>query len=183
MIRNLAFSQVISLKMQLSIVLGKPLYCGIFLGSQLEWFQLLNLKSHEKLICLLSEYLPFSCGPVVILLMYFYVTADVIRDELLLAISLLNLQIGITPPSFATDGASLHAILGYGCVLRGQSEMWWSLEFIRILRPPFLLLGRSLSLSFHLNRGSYVWSSYLVEGLVTPFLLRLVVLMLHVTSK
>jgi len=72
---------------------------------------------------LLSEYLPFSCGPVVILLMYFYVTADVIRDELLLAISLLNLQIGITPPSFATDGASLHAILGYGCVLRGQSEM------------------------------------------------------------
>ncbi|XBI52993.1 hypothetical protein VPH35_035288 [Triticum aestivum] len=39
------------------------------------------------------------------------------------------------------DGASWHAILGYGCVLRGHSGMLRSLEFIQISRLLFLLLG------------------------------------------
>lgn len=56
-------------------------------------------------------------------------------------ILLLSLQIGITPPSFATDGATWHATLAYGCEQIGLSKSYLTLEFSLALRQLSLLQG------------------------------------------
>lgn len=47
---------------------------------------------------------------------------------------LLSLQIGITPPSFATDGVTWHVTLVCGCEWTDLSKIYLSLGFSPTLR-------------------------------------------------
>lgn len=56
---------------------------------------------------------------------------------------LLSLQIGLTPPSFATDGITWRVILAYGFGWIDRLKTYLSLVFFQILKLLFLLQGMS----------------------------------------
>lgn len=56
-------------------------------------------------------------------------------------IFLLSLQIGITPPWFATDGFSWHVTLACGWELNGPLKIHWSLASSPVLRQLLLPQG------------------------------------------